>query len=692
MYGSDSLEGPYFAIVERKQISGSGKGYWSLYYHSTEPCDIGTMPDSNNGLYNVKLPFYSGLGNKTNSISVDWGWSLFDGPAFTSKEYETYDNRLAITALALSAAAEHSQKETKTLLTSVLGFEDYDHKNYDSSADQHPAVNFACKEIVVNGQAQYIFAIVVRGTEPGNLDDIWTDISSIWGGFDTAANHLHAQLGTFMGNTTLPDSDVPIGGGGRVKFFVTGHSLGGAVANIMAKNLSDVYGAKNVFAYTFAAPRSNSEDDSTGSKNIYNVLNSEDQVPVVFSTQSKRFGSNVWFSRGNYTGMYQHFSALTGGKDLKAAMDSLWLFDSVPFMGKMSQYAHATETYMSFLLALGNNQFSGEASGRMMGGGAQCPVDLDFYVETDRGPKLVGRIKDNVIDESVIMGIILRVEGDKKYFYFPIEANYTIKMTGTETGTMTYFVEKMDIESGEPIQGTGTVFRNVSLTKGKQFSSEVQIGQIAAEPKAELYVLDRSGQPEKEVLPDGKGTEIAYEPKPLVKFTDVSADAWYYDAVKYVCEQKLMNGVGNRLFDPESKLSRAQLAQTLYNKESKPAVSDNCIFTDVPAGQWYTSAVIWANSQGIVGGYGNGKFGPDDDITREQLAVMLWRYSGSPAATNKELHFNDTDEISGYALEALRWATENGIINGKGDGVLDPGGKATRAETAQMLKNFLENK
>ena len=104
---------------------------------------------------------------------------------------------------------------------------------------------------------------------------------------------------------------------------------------------------------------------------------------------------------------------------------------------------------------------------------------------------------------------------------------------------------------------------------------------------------------------------------------------------------------------------------------------------------WYTEAIRWATSQGIIGGYGNGNFGPNDNITREQLAVMLWRYAGSPAATDKELHFTDADKASGYALEALRWAVENGIINGYGDGRLGPQGLATRGQVAQMLKNFL---
>jgi len=173
-------------------------------------------------------------------------------------------------------------------------------------------------------------------------------------------------------------------------------------------------------------------------------------------------------------------------------------------------------------------------------------------------------------------------------------------------------------------------------------------------------------------------------------FTDVVASAWYYDAVKFVSKNGLMNGLSSTRFAPDANLSRAQLAQILYNKEDKPTVNGDSIFTDVVASAWYSDAVTWATVQGIVNGYGNGLFGPDDNITREQLAVMLWRYAGEPAATSKELHFNDADTASGYALNALRWAVENGIINGKGDGILDPKGIATRAQVAQILKNYLE--
>ena len=175
-------------------------------------------------------------------------------------------------------------------------------------------------------------------------------------------------------------------------------------------------------------------------------------------------------------------------------------------------------------------------------------------------------------------------------------------------------------------------------------------------------------------------------------FADVSEGDWYYEAVRFVQENDLMNGYGGGNFAPNAQLSRAQLAQILFNKEGRPGVDYLLDFSDVAGEAWYTEAIRWTASQGIVGGYGNGTFGPDDPITREQLAVMLWRYSGSPAAASRELYFNDTDEISGFALEALRWAVENGILNGYGDGRLGPQGQATRAQVAQMLKNFIGNR
>jgi hypothetical protein len=172
-------------------------------------------------------------------------------------------------------------------------------------------------------------------------------------------------------------------------------------------------------------------------------------------------------------------------------------------------------------------------------------------------------------------------------------------------------------------------------------------------------------------------------------FEDVNEGHWYHRAVSFVAEKGLMNGYENGLLDPEDDLTRAQLAQILYHQAGSPAVDGQSPFSDVSGEQWYAPAIAWAASRGIVSGLGNGAFGPDDSITREQLATMLWRYAGSPAAEQESLDFTDADAVSDYALQALLWANEAGIINGCADGTLVPGGQATRAEAAQMLTNFL---
>lgn len=192
-------------------------------------------------------------------------------------------------------------------------------------------------------------------------------------------------------------------------------------------------------------------------------------------------------------------------------------------------------------------------------------------------------------------------------------------------------------------------------------------------------------------MPSGKVTvNSVFNPIWNNPFVDVAENAWYYDAVKFVSKNGLMNGIGNGQFAPENHLSRAMLAQILYNKEGRPATIGNRTFADVAFGAWYADAVRWASEKGIVAGYGDNLFGPDSDITREQFAVMLYRYAGSPVPPNLALDFVDANKISDWARDAVCWAVDQGILNGKGNGILDPAGKATRAEAAQMLKNYLD--
>lgn len=176
-------------------------------------------------------------------------------------------------------------------------------------------------------------------------------------------------------------------------------------------------------------------------------------------------------------------------------------------------------------------------------------------------------------------------------------------------------------------------------------------------------------------------------------FADLDAHAWYHEAVDYVISHGLMNGYGNGIFAPGDNLSRAMLPEILFRLEGSVPVNYLMQYDDVPADTWYTEAIRWATSEGIVSGYGNGVFGPNDPITREQLAVMFYRYEqykfGVTEAWIPQLTFADTAETSDWAYDAIGWCTANGIIEGKGNGILAPKDKATRAEVAAMIMRFL---
>ena len=189
----------------------------------------------------------------------------------------------------------------------------------------------------------------------------------------------------------------------------------------------------------------------------------------------------------------------------------------------------------------------------------------------------------------------------------------------------------------------------------------------------------------------------SHEPVEL-PFTDVPEDAWYEDAAGYVYKHGLMAGTSATTFAPDVTTSRAMIATILWRMAGGPVVDYAMTYTDVAQGQWYSEAVRWATSEGVVTGYGNGLFGTNDPITREQLATMLWRYAQtedydvSVGEDTNILSYTDVADLSEYAIPAMQWACGAGVINGTGDGfTLTPQGQATRAQAAVMLMRFCEN-
>lgn len=180
-----------------------------------------------------------------------------------------------------------------------------------------------------------------------------------------------------------------------------------------------------------------------------------------------------------------------------------------------------------------------------------------------------------------------------------------------------------------------------------------------------------------------------------IDFTDVHTYDWFYDDVKFAVQNGLFQGTSDTEFSPNSSMTRAMLVTVLYRLEGEPTVYGYSSFDDVASSQWYTKAVIWAQQNDIVNGIGNGKFGVNDSVTREQLAALLYRYASYRGyrtySTTTLNRYSDQSQISAYALTAMKWANAESLISGRTSSALDPKGTATRAEVAAILHRFVEN-
>ena len=263
----------------------------------------------------------------------------------------------------------------------------------------------------------------------------------------------------------------------------------------------------------------------------------------------------------------------------------------------------------------------------------------------------------------------------------PANPNYRITVEATQGGTVT--ADPTAAKAGAtvtltPVPDRGYQVGTVTVTD--RFGDTVEVTENADG----TYTF---------TMPNGQVTvTVTFEQAPL-PFPDVTEGDWFYDAVRYAYETGLMDGVGDNLFAPNSQTTRAQLVTILYRLAGEPEPGGDSGFSDVAAGTWYTDAVAWAAQNGIVNGVSDTEFAPGDDITREQLAAILYRYAayqGYDVSQRADLSgFGDAESISGYAQEALSWAHAQGLVLGFEDGSLRPQGTASRAQIAAVLMRFL---
>lgn len=306
-------------------------------------------------------------------------------------------------------------------------------------------------------------------------------------------------------------------------------------------------------------------------------------------------------------------------------------------------------------------------------------------------------------------------------------ADITVKFNGTDKGVVAGATETFSYT--KPSSGGSSGGSSSGKTTYKVTTSAVNNGGVNASPSnaekgASITITlspDKGYKLDKLTVTDGSGKTVstvkksdtvytftmpasavkvgvsyvkATETPPKTKFNDVSANDWFASAVDYVTGKGMMNGTADNTFSPKANTTRGMVVTVLYRLENQPSTSA-ASFTDVASGAYYANAVAWANANGIVSGYGSGKFGPNDKVTREQLAAILYRYAQykkyDVSGANSLDGYTDVQSVSSYAVPALQWANAAGVVTGKSGSKLDPKGNATRAEVAAMLMRFCEN-
>ena len=279
--------------------------------------------------------------------------------------------------------------------------------------------------------------------------------------------------------------------------------------------------------------------------------------------------------------------------------------------------------------------------------------------------------------------------------------------TPVKTWNITYVTDGGTINGAYPTtytEGTVTVLPTDVTKPGYTFLGwftayigGVQVRQIEATETGDKTFYARWHKTVLPPPPVTPGTPVtpARPAAPVgLPFADVSGSDWFYNDVRYVYEKGIMDGTGADRFSPNAPLTRAMIVTILYRMAGSPSVSGSSDFTDVAAGKWFAKAVAWAAANGIVNGYGDSLFGPNDPVTREQLAAILYRYAvygGMTAVTLEENlgSFADTAQLSAYAIQAMNWAVGQGLINGSGSNLV-PKAQATRAQVAAIIHRYLE--
>lgn len=470
----------------------------TIHYNSTGLGGGNEETDTSLQTFN-NVYYYDTIAGVGVNIDLTWSWNYL-----LAWNPQTYNQSLAKMGVALSAAIEGSVAD----LGEILIGKDYNRKKGLGCDDikyspTSPGAVFGHKTIIkADGKTEHVILVVIRGTT--SVKDAVNDIKSGMNNGDWGFNDVYTNLRSCLTEWSGTYGEI---NPGNTKFFVTGHSLGGACANILSAQLTEEYGENNVFGYTFATPSPFSEKLSKDNyRNIHNFLCYNDHVPSRFNRQ------DPWYGNGYYTWFYanQSYQMVTNYMDLTGKL----LQDEYAF-GVLNLGLHAPSAYMAFLMA---NPDLNRAASNVSYIRAKCPIDIEVY---NSGNEMVGHIVNDEIDyDNYASDVMLTVSNGAKCVYFLNDDTYTIKFTGTDDGTMVYTAASKDMNSNS-VEET-KVYSDVKIENGKKLKSvvssydETDTDKLVEITDVELLVVNDGGDAIARVLSDNEassegksnGTEI----------------------------------------------------------------------------------------------------------------------------------------------------------------------------------------
>ena len=493
----------------------------------------------------------------------------------------------------------------------------------------------------------------------------------------------------------------------------------------------DVTGSNGAYSFPDLAPGSYNVSVSTGEKTVTTVVTVDENGQVT--------GGNIVLSEGNIS---TRVDVTPGSPDIVVGdLDGAFTDadKETAASGGTVEIAVKVEQKPESGLTPGEaEQLEDKADGEL---GLFVDISLDKTTTPSGGSAYV----ENGVSSEGLLTIIVPLPTELKY-----KDIYTVVRTDGATGEA--LSSEPDELSGEYYEltedGSGLILHvkesGVYAVGGRDYQiviptyppvkTESENGSFAVSPDRpfsgqtvtitpkpdegytvdKITVTDASGKAV-EVSPNGDGTYSFTQPSgavtitvtfkvltdvsecprdascPMSGYTDLNMGEWYHDGIHYCLDEGLMDGVDAGMFAPNATTSRAMIVTILWRLQGSPEVEATETFTDVSPDAWYAKAIAWAVAEGVADGYGEGLFGPNDAITREQLAAMLWRYAASPETGGDLSAFADGDDTSDWAQQAMSWAVAQGLITGVDSDRLDPKGQATRAQTATILMRFAQS-